>query len=143
MLHGFDDPYSVVRYPAYQFIITIKEMNIQFLLSMDQAKSMPYGILDQRLDENGRHFYFPGADFFIDRYGVLEIGKPDFFHFNISTDVVDELLQGNEIPSRMVEGIPDQLSKPTQIESRFVFVPEQYHLFDAVEAIEDKVWIHL
>ena len=76
VLHGFDDPYAIVRNTAYQFVIAIEEMNLQFLLSMDQAEPMPYGIFNQGLNENGWHFYFPGADFFIYRNGVLEIGKP-------------------------------------------------------------------
>ncbi len=74
---------------------------------------------------------------------LREIGKSQLLHFQIAFQVVDILLQGDKGLFGMIQVQADQLCEPGQIAGRIPVIVLKNHFPDAVERIEDEMWVHL
>ena len=72
-----------------------------------------------------------------------KICKTQLFHFKIAFQVFNILPQRNKCFHRILQIETDQLGKTTQESGGIFCVLEKNHFFNAVQRIENEMWIHL
>ena len=121
-----------------------KKPDANFFQTCSWHESMPNGVLYKWLQDHGRNFNLGWIDLLINRNAIFKpVIKTQLFQLQIELQYIYFFLEVYKILAAVIKNFSLQSAELGEIFIGLVHISFEYIALDAVESIEDEVWIHL